>query len=215
MTFHVQGFLLGLSSGGACLSMCAPVLVPYLMGEGNGVGRNAAAAGQFLFGRLAGYLCFAVIAWAINATLAGLSAYRDLIMGCTYLPLAVLMILYGLGRIKTQCAVERTAGRFAGLRRDRRLLFIVVLGLLTGLNFCPPFLMAVAGAADTGSLAGSLLFIVAFFAGTSISFIPAPFIGLLRGGAVMSTVGKMAAGVTGLYYAYAGIIHLVEGVYFQ
>jgi sulfite exporter TauE/SafE len=212
MTFHVQGFFLGLSSGGACLSMCAPVLVPYLMGEGNGLGRNAAAAGQFLFGRLAGYLCFAVIAWAINANLVGLSVYRDLIMGCTYLPLAVLMILYGFGCIKTQCAAGRTAGRFAGLEMNRRFMFVILLGLLTGLNFCPPFLMAVAGAADTGSLAGSLLFFVAFFAGTLIYFIPAPFIGLIRGGTVMSTVGKMAAGVTGLYYTYAGIIHLVEGV---
>jgi hypothetical protein len=90
-----------------------------------------------------------------------------------------------------------------------------VLGLLTGLNFCLPFLMAVAGAADTGSLAGSLLFFVAFFAGTSVYFLPAPFIGLLRGAAFMSTVGKMAAGVAGLYYAYAGIIYLVEGVYSQ
>lgn len=211
--FHVQGFLLGLSSGGACLSMCAPVLVPYLMGEGSGVGRSAAVAGQFLFGRLAGYLCFAVIAWAINASLAGLSAHRDLIMGCTYLPLAALMILYGLGRIRSECAAGRIGGRLDALRRDRRLLFIVLAGLLTGLNFCPPFLTAIAGAADTGTLAGSLLFFTAFFAGTSLYFIPTPFIGLLRGAAVMSVVGKMAAGVTGLYYAYTGVMHLIEGAY--
>ncbi|OPX93185.1 MAG: hypothetical protein A4E53_00295 [Pelotomaculum sp. PtaB.Bin104] len=30
----VQGFMLGIASGMACLTCCAPVLVPVLLGEG-------------------------------------------------------------------------------------------------------------------------------------------------------------------------------------
>ena len=55
----VKGFLLGIASGGACLAYCAPVLVPYLLGEGKTLRGNAVLVGGFLGGRLIGYLAFA------------------------------------------------------------------------------------------------------------------------------------------------------------
>jgi hypothetical protein len=60
-----DGFLLGLVNGGVCLSYCAPVLVPYLLGEGDTVRRSVASVGGFLGGRLVGYLTFAVLAGTV------------------------------------------------------------------------------------------------------------------------------------------------------
>jgi sulfite exporter TauE/SafE len=207
----LQGFFLGLSSGVACVATCAPVLVPYLLAEGNGVARNAFAVGQFLLGRLVGYLAFGVIAWGINRTLLEAAGYRASIMGFTYLALSVLLVWYSLGRIRTPCAARQTSGLAAAAGTTWPLLFVPMMGLLTGLNFCPPFLMALAGAADTNSLAGSLLFFAAFFAGTSLFFLPAPFLGLFHSVAALSTVGRMAAGVMSLYYGYAGLMYLIGG----
>ncbi|MCX5645541.1 MAG: hypothetical protein NTZ17_12835 [Phycisphaerae bacterium] len=57
-----EGFLLGIASGGVCLAYCAPVLVPYLLSEGNTLRRSVISVGGFLAGRLIGYLVFAVLA---------------------------------------------------------------------------------------------------------------------------------------------------------
>ncbi len=46
----LDGFILGLSNGAACMAYCAPVLIPYLMGEGRGIVRNAWLTFQFLLG---------------------------------------------------------------------------------------------------------------------------------------------------------------------
>ena len=50
----LEGFILGLSSGVACIATCAPVLIPYLLGEGKGIVHNCWVTGQFLLGRLVG-----------------------------------------------------------------------------------------------------------------------------------------------------------------
>ena len=56
----MKAFFLGLSSGAACVAYCAPVLVPILLGGGEGVARSAGVMLKFHAGRLAGYLIFGV-----------------------------------------------------------------------------------------------------------------------------------------------------------
>jgi hypothetical protein len=86
------------------------------------------------------------------------------------------------------------------------------MGFLAGLKICPPLLLAFADAASTGSLVGSLIFFVGFFLGTSVYFIPIPFLGVFRRVAALQIVGKFAAIIVALYYLYAGILLLAGGV---
>lgn len=58
----MKGFLLGLANGTSCLTLCAPVLVPYLLNEGDNVRRSLVTLGKFLTGRLLGYLVFGLLA---------------------------------------------------------------------------------------------------------------------------------------------------------
>ena len=62
----MQAFLLGLSYGAVCVAYCAPVLVPYLLGEGNRTWRNYAVLLRFLAGRLLGYLLFGIMALQLD-----------------------------------------------------------------------------------------------------------------------------------------------------
>ncbi len=80
----VQGFFLGLASGTACLANCAPVFLPYLLGEGEKIPKNYILLGQFLGGRLAGYLLFALLAWAAGLYFS-IMRYRSLIFGAIYI----------------------------------------------------------------------------------------------------------------------------------
>lgn len=208
---ELKGFILGLSNGATCMAYCAPVLVPYLLGEGKGILRNSAFTAQFLLGRLVGYLAFAVFAWGINRSILQGMSKPDLIIGPAYIIFSLLLIFYGFFQTKTPCATTCSTG----LRH--RLLTIwpgalpIIAGLATGLSFCPPFLLAFTGAVEKTTILRSMIFFFAFFLGTSVFFIPTPFIGIFRGFSTLRIIGKMAAGLIGIYYLYSGTILLIGG----
>jgi hypothetical protein len=45
-----------------------------------------------------------------------------------------------------------------------------------------------------------LLFFATFFVGTSLYFVPFPFLGALRGHMALRTIGRLAAALVALYY---------------
>lgn len=207
----MDAFLLGLSNGVVCISYCAPVLVPYLLGQRSGVFANLGIVARFLLGRLAGYLAFSVLAFTFHTALPASVAARSLLMGSTYIILSVLLVFYGL-RYKTGSPACAARGSGLFLLKARRLwpaLAPTILGLLTGLTICPPFLLAFTAAVEKTTLTGSVAFFVLFFCGTSVFFLPFPLVGSLKRLSVLSTVGKLAAGIVGLYYFYAGLMLLL------
>jgi sulfite exporter TauE/SafE len=209
---QLEGFMLGLSSGAACMAVCAPVLVPYLLGEGQAIIKNALFTGQFLVGRLLGYLLFSVLAWGVGRAIIQGGSRHDLIIGTAYLLFAALLLHYGF--FGTEKSRERAC------TKERRLQLIaswpailpIASGFATGLSFCPPFLLAFTGAAEQTTLLGSAIFFLFFFLGTSIPFLFAPLVGLFRGFSTLRLIGKMAAGVMGIYYLYSGTILLLGGI---
>lgn len=209
----MKGFLLGLANGTACLSTCAPVLVPYLLGQGQTVRRNYLDLGRFLAGRLLGYLIFAVFAWGLGLLVEEKDVYRELLFGGSYCLLAGLLIYYSFRKTPRFCAAEYAKGILPGFVTRSSLLLPFALGLLTGLNLCPPLLLAFTSAASGDGLWSSLLFFAAFFLGTSVFFIPIPFMGLIKGKEGVRTVGKMAAGIIGAYYFGMGLLIIIGGVH--
>lgn len=212
----MRGFLLGLANGTVCLAYCAPVIVPYFLGEGQTLRRNYLELGQFLAGRLLGYLLFAVLAWSLSLLVAGHNAARardrEMIFGASYILLAGLLVYYCFRKTKSFCAAERFQGFLPGWFSNHRFLLPVTMGFLTGLNLCPPFLLAFTSAVSGGGLWSSLAFFSTFFLGTSLFFIPVPILGIVKRTAVLRTIGKMAAGVIGCYYLYQGILILTGGI---
>jgi sulfite exporter TauE/SafE len=206
----VQGFLLGLANGTTCLAFCAPALIPFLMHEGQTARQNLVTLAKFLGGRMGGYLIFGLLAWATGSLLAGAAGYEGLLIGIAYVGLSVLLLVAVLRKKAPagSCAFE---GARATLNRWPALL-PVGMGFLAGLKICPPLLLAFTGAASTGTLVGSLVFFLAFFLGTSVYFIPLPFLGVFRRVSALQIVGKFAAVIVALYYLGAGTLLLAGGV---
>jgi sulfite exporter TauE/SafE len=209
----MQAFLLGISNGAVCIAYCAPVLIPFLFGEGKGVLQNISIVGQFLTGRLFGYLIFAMIAWSVGQTIVMNAPWRDFIIGAADMILAVLLVLYGFFKRGTACTAEQVSSRLQKMKTWRPFMLPATIGLFTGLNFCPPFLLAFTNAACEANLFRTLLFFFLFFLGTTLFFIPFPLIGTLRRMSVLMIIGKMASGVMGLYYFYTGLILVISGIY--
>jgi sulfite exporter TauE/SafE len=207
---NMQGLILGLANGTTCLAYCAPVLIPFFLGEGKRTRQNLSLLGQFLGGRLAGYLLFAVLAWVVSRWIVANTFYRGIIFGLTYILLSIFLGVYGLIKVPTPC-VGSVKGIKSALGHWQSFL-PVTLGFLTGLNLCPPFLLAFANAAATRSLLSSLVFFGAFFLGTSLYLIPLSLLGGISRFHSLQTVGKLASVIMAVYYFYVGIITFAGGM---
>ena len=209
----MNGFLLGLANGTLCLAYCAPVVVPDLLGEGRAIKGNYVILGKFLFGRLMGYLLFAILAWTLGLFLTKYQSYREMVFGVSYIVLALFLGYYCFRKPQNICA----AGYFKGFIRKCQTfqpvdMYPVILGFFTGVNLCPPFLLAFTGAASTASLVSALAFFGSFFLGTLIFFVPLPLLGMWKQNQVAQWTGKMAAGLIGSYYFLVGMLMLFGGM---
>jgi len=210
-----EALVLGLVSGPACIAACGPVLVPSLLTERAGLGAHARYLAAFLAARLMGYLVFAVVAWELGALVSLLRAPRMPLVGAVYVLLAGVLLWYAWAarrRCARACAGQalvqisennietKQAGGLAGA---------AALGLLTGLNLCPPFVAAGIRAAELGSLGAALLFFMAFFVGTSVWFVPFAGLSAVGRNEAVTTVARMAMVLIALWYLGLGIAMLL------
>jgi hypothetical protein len=206
----MQGFLLGLANGTSCLALCAPILIPFLLSEGDDIRQNLVTLLKFLCGRLGGYLLFALLAWAAGGLLLEAGGAQALLIGATYAGLSVLLLVavFQKGPARSKCALSEAQARF----RRWPALIPVGMGLLAGLKVCPPLLLAFTDAASSGTLGGSLLLFVTFFLGTSLYFLPISLVGTLTRLPDLRLVGKFASVIVALYYLYSGVLLFAGGV---
>ena len=204
-----EAFLLGLASGPACVASCGPVVVPSLLAEGAGWRVNGRYLTSFLGTRLLGYLLFAAVAWELGALASPGPAMRTLIYGGIHVLLGLALFWYaysaGLG-----CAHACAASGLVSIGRVGKhgVPGAAVLGLLTGVSLCPPFVAAGVRAAELSNIAAALLFFAVFFIATTMWFVPFVGFGCLRRNASVLFVARTAMSIVAVYYLLAGIAML-------
>jgi hypothetical protein len=184
-------------------------LLPWLGAAPRELRATARLLALFLGGRLAGYLAFAVVAWAAGAAIPIDPRTRTLVFGLANLGLAALLGISAIlpHRLCGKAPDERNPRLYQIGSPDRfRPPVALTLGFLTGLNLCPPFITAGVRAAATRSLSGALVFFAVFFVGTAVWFLPALAVSPLRRFQLVPTVARMTMGALAIYYAYLGII---------
>jgi sulfite exporter TauE/SafE len=209
-----RAFFLGLASGGACLATCGPLVGAFLAAEQVTVKRSAMLLALFLAGRLCGYGGWAVGSWILGRVTVqdpwGLTALAaaDLFLGGW-------LIHYGLSHpcadFHRPCPASQHRLLSFPMVLHRPVLRSAFWGLLSGLQVCPPFLAAVTEAARAGSLGGSLLFFLVFYAGTALWFIPFPLIGKLGRFRQAAQVARFCTVPLGAYYIYSGLTAFTGG----
>jgi sulfite exporter TauE/SafE len=201
---------LGFGAGPVCVAYCGPVLLPWLGAEPRDLGTTGRLLAIFLGGRLAGYLAFAVVAWAAGLTIPVDLRTRALIFGLANFGLAALLGFSACFPPRRRCAKvpdERHPHLYQIGAADRfRPPAALTLGFLTGLNLCPPFVAAGVRAAATHSLPGALVFFAFFFAGTTVWFLPSLAVSSLRRFSAVPVVARMTMAALAIYYAYLGVV---------
>jgi hypothetical protein len=204
-----EAFLLGLASGPACVASCGPVVVPSLLAEGAGWRLNARYLTSFLGTRFLGYLVFAVVAWEIGVLVSPAPAARALIYGGIHVLLGVALLWYARS-IGQACAHTCAGSGLVSIGRigKRSVPGAAILGLLTGVSLCPPFVAAGLRAAQMRSIAAALLFFAVFFIATTLWFVPFVGLGCVKRNASVIFVARTAMVLVALYYLLAGVAML-------
>jgi len=208
--------MLGLATGPVCLASCGPVVLPWMLVQPPGVRAHGAQLSLFLAARLAGYLVFAAAAWSLGAAIPQSWAGRSWIFGGVELLLAVALVVYAAGWPRPRCADRKSPSKLVkiGQASPTRRSGAVTLGFLTGVNLCPPFLVAGVRAAQLESLPAALAFFVLFFAGTAVWFVPFLSLGFVRRTPAVLTVARMLAVLLACWYGFSGASILIARAHY-
>jgi len=204
MRIILEGLMLGLSAGIYCVGACLVFFMPYLLVEGKQkIFENLRKIISFMLGRLIAYITFALVMGFIGSSYQNIFTAR--FSNICLIIASSLMLIYALThnfRDSGFCASFIT--RFSLLR----LPFF--LGLFTGLNPCPPFLVGATRLWTLNSVLGGVILFIAFFVGTSVYMLPLAFVSYLNKSERIKQIGIMVALLSGLWFLFVGISGLIR-----
>jgi hypothetical protein len=191
------------------MAACGPVLVPTLLTTRTGLKSNCGFLLSFLGARLLGYLLFAVVAWELGVLISLPPRARVILMGTVNISLAGVLLWYSYSA-RRNCSPGCAGSKLVqiGSTRDRTAIGAAGLGLLTGLNLCPPFVTAGVRAAELGSIAQALIFFTGFFVGTSAWFVPFAGFSCIARNEELLIVARIAMVLIALFYLSLGMAML-------
>lgn len=197
--------MLGVTAGPICFSGCFPMLLSITVAESRE--KTTAQAwffiGKFLGGRFLAYLSLGLLVAYMGSRLGG---WTHWIGTYAWVVMAILLIAYGLGLHIPHLGLCGLAGNTSGSR-----YFPFVLGGLTGLNLCPPFLLAITYTLQRSiEPAFGICFFAAFFVATSLFILPAGFARWIPHRDRIISMGRVVSVVVGVVFLYQGLAALVR-----
>jgi len=202
-----DSFILGLSSGSACLVTCGMVMFPYMLAGQAGVRKIALDLSIFMITRLIIYFVLATAIWYFGQAIFTSWFVRTYATGSLYILFAVILIWYSIGRNKKR----ECPARIVTTVENKRLVPLF-LGITNSLGFCPALLLILTKGATRGTLLQSYMAFLAFFIGSSLWFLPIPFAGKLKKRQVIETIGIFATGLAGITFIIKGLVLIIGGI---
>ncbi len=184
-----SGFFAGLSVGVYCIGTCLPLFVPILLSNKRTPKSSFLLVLEFSLGRLVGYLIFGLIIGYLGELFKNEVLHILVSLGNIWT--GILMILYSLGSLdKKICALIPFA----------KIKWAFLIGLLTGVNICPPFLASLTHVFNLMSVLSSVFYFLLFFLGTSVYIIPAAFFHPISKSEIIRKIAQISGVLVGLYF---------------
>jgi len=204
MHIILEGLILGASAGIYCVGACLVFFLPYLLVEGKQkIFENLKKIVSFMLGRLIAYIAFALIIGFIG------QSYQNIFTAkfshiCLIIA-SLLMLIYALTH---NFRDSRFCAPFINRFSLMRIPFF--LGLFTGLNPCPPFLVGATRLWTLNSTLGGVILFSAFFVGTSVYMLPLIFVSYLNKCERIKQIGIMLVLLSSLWFLFVGISGLIR-----
>lgn len=200
-----DAFILGLSSGSACLITCGMVMFPYLMSGSSGIRKISIDISFFLITRLIVYMILATITFYFGQAFFTNRIVRNTVPGILYIAFAVMLVWYSVSRKK-----ERNCpARFVTAVNNHKLVPLL-LGIVNSIGFCPALFLLLTKGAMQNTLIGTYSDFLAFFAGSTLWFLPLPVAGKIKRREVLETIGILATGLAGMIFMIKGLTNLIQ-----
>ncbi|MCD4817093.1 MAG: sulfite exporter TauE/SafE family protein [Candidatus Cloacimonetes bacterium] len=195
-----EGISLGLATGITCLGTCTPIYLPYLLTEDRKLSKSFMKVMEISLGRFFSYLAFGAAAGFIGKNIS--SVNREIFTSIAYILLSIYLIFsaYRSHQSHKKCSIPKAM-------KITKSAFI--LGILTGINFCPAFLIALSKAVNLGGVTFGMLHFFGFFLGTTVFILPLAFVNLFSKVKGMKTLAKLASLVIAMWFISVGI----KGIY--
>ncbi len=197
ISFLIGGLIAGLSVGALCLSTCSCLLIPMFLSERQSLRKSFFTFLTFSAGRLLAYVIFGAVAGWVGSEFSSFPWF-NWVIAAGYLA-AALFLLHYINRDSHSCDLEKKSNKF----KKKSIPFF--LGVTTGLNFCPPFVIAATVAVQTRSALWGSLFFFTFFLGTSVYLFPLIFAGALTRWTIWRKIGKLAGTIVGFVYIFIAL----------
>lgn len=182
------------------MGFCAPVLMGLLLSRQEQAWKdNAISLALFLSGRLLAYLCFGIISFFIGEIFKG-HQFFTLLFPIGEILLGLLMTAYCINMNFPHWSMCKGVLQWSN---SRWTLFLA--GIFTGMNLCPPFILAVGTAMESGSLLNSMIFFFIFFIATSLYLLPFIFSGIASKSGNIRSAARIVCGLTGLWLLFSGL----------
>ena len=202
----MNGFMLGITAGPLCFTGCFPMLLSMTLADD----RSGPPAetwlfiGKFISGRFIAYLGFGLLVGYLGSQLG---AWNHRIGIYAWIVLAFVLVAYGVGVRIPHLGLCGVAGSSTGSR-----YFPIILGGLSGLNLCPPFLLAITCTIQNSvSPTFGIAFFMSFFVATSLFIAPAGFARYIAHRDLIVRLGRVATVAVGIVFFYQGVSALLSG----
>lgn len=195
----IEGLVLGLTTGTTCLATCSPIYLPWLISENRSLKNSLLKVGEISIGRFISYILFGAVAGYFGGKISQIN--REWFTGISYLFLSVFLIInaFRTQKHEKKCMIPKWTKLSSSA---------LVLGLITGINFCPSFLIALSKSIELAGVSSGILLFTGFFVGTTAFLIPLAFTSLFTSLPTIKLIARYSSVLVAIWFLYQGIINL-------
>lgn len=166
-----------------------------MMAEKKDLLKSLAKLMEISAGRFVAYILFGALAGYFGSNIEPLS--RDVFTGVSYILLSVFLLLnvFRTHREGKSCRMPR----WAAMSKSAFLL-----GLFTGINFCPSFLIALSSAVNLGGVLSGMQIFLGFFFGTTIFLLPLALSSYLTILKEVKSLARIASILIAVWFIFQG-----------
>jgi sulfite exporter TauE/SafE len=196
LSWLLAPLLAGLSTGIYCLTTCFPFITSCLVAEERHFSKNLALLGQFILGRLIGYIAFGLFFGFLGEKIN--REWINVIADLSLIFLSLVFVFYLLRILRQKPSQGCAAKRISSVHP-------LAMGFLMGINFCPPFLLSLTFIFTLHSAFKGMLYFILFFISSTVYFLPLIFFGMLSRLKEFRNVGILSGFLVALLFSAYGI----------
>jgi len=189
------GFFAGLSVGVYCIGVCLPIFVPLILSDKQNTRSSVRIVLEFSLGRLFGYLFFGILIGYLGVEIGSDLVHQ--IINLAVLFTGWTLIIFSLGILRW--------GHGACKLFFGKAKVPVILGFLTGVNVCPPFLASLSYIFNLRNILASAVYFIFFFLGTSVYIVPLGLLGSFSHETILQKIARVSGVFVGGYFTYTAL----------